>query len=354
MKILIILLITLIAFMNGCTPPTQKLQQSELFLVLPDYCPTPDGFAIAPNGDLILTCPNFANQRFPGSVMRITKDGQISKWFEVPVLPETGFASPMGIEFCPQGTLFMSDNQGWMGTEEGQNQGRLLRLTFDENNNIKDTIVVARGLEHPNGVRVRNGKVYVTQSMLTADMAPNDLMISAVYRFDVDDRDITVTNTRRDPNLLAKFTTQNPEVQYGADGLVFDATGNLYVGNFGDGAIHKLTFDAQGNVLTNTVWAQDPTQMRTIDGICIDSNGNIWVADFSDNAIAVVSPDGKVRRVARNGDTDGKNGELDQPAEPVYWNGMIIISCFDLVTGPDKVNTGHQPPHTLVKLNPYK
>ena len=344
-------LIMLIVLMCACKP---AMQQSELFLVLPDYCPTPDGMAIAPNGDLILACPNFADQRYPGCVMRITEGGQISKWFDVPVLPETGLACPMGIAFGQNGDLFICDNQGWTGSEAGQNKGRLLRLTFDEHKRIKDTIVVACHMEHPNGVRVHRGKVYVTQSMLTADPRPtggNDRqMQSGVYRFDVNDRDIKVTNSRLDPNLLVAFVTQNEEVAYGADGLVFDAAGNLYVGNFGDGAIHKVTFDANGNAVSSDVWAQDLSQMRTTDGICMDSKGNIWVADFSDNAVAVVSPDGKVRRVAQSPDSDGRRGELDQPGEPIEWNGMIIVSCFDLVTGPDKVNTGHQPPHTLVKL----
>ena len=341
----------LIVMMVGCTP---AMQQSELFLVLPDYCPTPDGMTIAPNGDLILACPNYADQSYPACIMRITQDGQISKWFDVPVLPETGLACPMGIAFGENGDLFICDNQGWTGSEAGSGQGRLLRLTFDENNNIKETIVVARCMEHPNGVRVRDGKVYVTQSLLANMIPENDRrMMSGVYRFDINDRDIELNNNQFDPNLLVTFITQNEEVAYGADGLDFDAAGNLYVGNFGDGAIHKVSFNAEGNVASNEVWAQDLSQMRTTDGICFDSKGNLWVADFSDNSVAVVSPEGKVRRVAQSPDSDGSRGELDQPGEPIEWNGMIVVSCFDLVTGPDKVNTGHQPPHTLVKLKPF-
>ena len=61
-----------------CTSPKQKSgentlpQKSELFVSLPDYCPTPDGMAIAPNGDLILACPNFADITQPACLMRIT------------------------------------------------------------------------------------------------------------------------------------------------------------------------------------------------------------------------------------------------------------------------------------------
>jgi len=262
----------------------------------------------------------------------------------------------MGIAFGENGDLFICDNQGWTGSETGQNKGRVLRLTFDESNNIKETIVVAFNMEHPNGVRVHNGKIFVTQSMLTAAPRPieeNDpRMVSGVYCFDINDRDIEVNNNLLDPNLIVTFITHNVDVAYGADGLDFDAEGNLYVGNFGDGAIHKVTFDADGNVASNTVWAQDLSQLRTTDGICFDSKGNLWIADFSDNAVAVVTPDGKVRRVAQSPDSDGSKGELDQPGEPIEWNGMIIVTCFDLVTGPDKVNTSHEAPHTLVKLKP--
>ena len=72
------------------------MQKSELFMILPDDCPTPDGMAIAPNGDLILACPNFADLSKPACLMQITKEGKISKWMDVPVLPETGWAAPMG------------------------------------------------------------------------------------------------------------------------------------------------------------------------------------------------------------------------------------------------------------------
>jgi hypothetical protein len=65
-----------------------------------------------------------------------------------------------------------------------------------------------------------------------------------------------------------------------------------------------------------------------------------------------VTPDGKVTRIAQSPDTDGFNGELDQPGEPILWRGMLILSCFDLVTGPDKVNTRHEMPATMSQLVP--
>ena len=337
---------------NLSSSKTQPLpQKSELFMVLPDYCPTPDGMAIAPNGDLVLACPNFADISKPACLMRITPKGEIHKWLDVPVLPETGWAAPMGIAFNDAGDLFICDNQGWSGAEKAKNKGRILRLKFDEKNNLIETIEVATGMEHPNGIRIRNGKLYVTQSSLSNIKDPSGLLVSGVYCFEMNSKNIEVSNTLKDKNLITTVITKNKEVQYGLDGIVFDKDGNLYVGNFGDGAIHRITMDSSGRVTGNDVWAQDPSQLSTTDGICMDDDGNIWIADFSANAVARVDKNGKIQRIAQSLDCDGSDGGLDQPGEPIVWNGMVIVSCFDVVTGPDKVNTKHDKPYTLSKLS---
>ena len=80
----------------------------------------------------------------------------------------------------------------------------------------------------------------------------------------------------------------------------------------------------------------------------MDEKDNMYVADFSANAIARITPDRKIVRIAQSPDCDGSNGGLDQPGEPIVWNGKLIISCFDIVTGPDKINTKHD---TLAQLD---
>ena len=324
-------------------------QKSELFIELPDYCPTPDGMAVAPNGDLVLACPNFADLSKPACLVRITKDGKVSKWLDVPVLSETGWAAPMGLAFDEDGNLYICDNQGWSGAAKAKNKGRLLCLKFKDDR-LNETVVVASGMEHPNGVRYRNGKLYVTQSSLSSIQDPSGLLVSGVYCFDKNDKNIKVTNTKADKNLITTVITKNKDVQYGLDGIVFDKDGNLYVGNFGDGAVHKIVMDKDGKVVSNDVWAHDPSQLRTTDGMCIDDDGNIWIADFSENAVARVDKEGNIQRIAKSPDCDGSDGGLDQPGEPIVWNGQLIVSCFDIVTGPDKTNTGHDKPFTLAKL----
>lgn len=82
----------------------------------------------------------------------------------------------------------------------------------------------------------------------------------------------------------------------------------------------------------------------------MDDDGNLYIADFSSNAIGKVTPEGKVIRIAQSPDSDGFNGELDQPGEPIIWREKIVVACFDLVTGGNKVNTKHEVPATLSEL----
>ena len=134
------------------------MQTPELFTLLPEeYVATPDGMSIDRDGNLILSCPNFANMDLPSCVLKITRDRKITKWFDVPVNPETGEARSMGIEFGPDGDLYMVDNPGWTGREDLIRTGRILRIHFNEAGEYESFSVVADHMEHPNGLRIRNG-----------------------------------------------------------------------------------------------------------------------------------------------------------------------------------------------------
>jgi sugar lactone lactonase YvrE len=333
----------------------QILMTLTLFVSLPDYCPTPDGMAVDSAGNLVVACPNYADKTKPACIIKIDAQGKVQKWFNVPTIPDTGWASPRGIAFGPDGELFICDNQGWMGTPEGQFKGRLLgcRVEGMGDNAKVTTRVIADGIEHPNGVRYQNGLLYITNSLMTKIGDESGLLVSGAYWFDPKATEtVTVTNTKEDPNLLLSVLTYNKECQYGLDGIAFDSKGVLYLGNFGDGSVLRVELDDTGKrVISCETWAKDLKNLRTVDGICFDENDNLYIADFSENAIAVVKPDSRVYRIAQSPDSDGAKGELDQPGEPIVWNGKLYITCFDCVTGPDKVNTKHQPPYTITTLD---
>jgi len=326
------------------------MKKSRLFTILPDYVATPDGMAIDREGNLILACPNYADQTLPGCILKIDRDKNITKWFDVPVHEDTGLSSPMGIAFGPDGDLYICDNQGWPGRPELIRKGRILRVR-PEGNKIVKTTVVAKNMEHPNGIRIRDGYLYVTQSSLELVQHPSGKPVSCVYRFRLDDENIDVTNTLADPNILTTFVTENPKDQYGVDGIEFDRDGNLLVGNFGDGAVYKVTFTEDLSVKTCEIWAQDKENLKSTDGMIMDDDGNLYIADFCANAIVKVLPDGTVTKLVQNGDTDGLDGGLDQPGEPIIWNGKLIVSCFDCVVNDIVVNTAHQMPATLAEID---
>lgn len=326
------------------------MQTPKLFTLLPEeFVSTPDGMEIDAAGNLILSCPNFADMSMPSCICRITPDGKVTKWFDVPLNERTNEARSMGIAFGPDGDLYIVDNQGWTGKPELIRQGRILRVSFD-GGAVSKVRTVACGMEHPNGIRIKGDYMYVTQSTMEKVQTESGNALSCVYRFHLDDENIEITNTLEDKNIFVSYETYNPNDQYGLDGIVFDKEGNLYVGNFGDGEVFKITFNEDGSIKDNVSFAKDPENLRSTDGMTVDQYGNIYVADFVVNAIAKIDPTGKVTRIAQSPDTDGFNGELDQPGEPCFWNGKIIVSCFDCVTGGDKVNTAHEIPATMSML----
>lgn len=329
------------------------MQQSRLFTLLPEeYVCTPDGMEIDKNGDLIVSCPNYADDNMSGCVIRITKDMKISKWFDVPVHPETKIARNMGIAFDAEYNLYICDNQGWSGRKELEWKGRILKVTFDDDRNVTGWYTVANGMEHPNGIRIYGNYMYVTQSYLTKVKDPSGDLISCIYRFPLDAKDIEITNTLEDKNIFATFHTKNRQCVYGMDGIEIDSKGNLYAGNYGDGEIWLLRLDENGDLASREVYAQNYDEMKSTDGMIMDENtGNLYIADFNANAIVMVDKNRNVRRIAQSPDCDGLHGELDQPGEPCIWQGKIIASCFDLVTDETKVNTAHEMPATMAELD---
>jgi len=166
----------------------KPLKTPELLVKLPEICPTPDGMALDSAGNIVLACPNYADQTHPAVLMKIDPRNRVRLLCTVPIHPETGVACPMGIDFGPRGDLYVADNQGWA---KPNNKGRILRLKMRKGR-LAGSTVMAYGMSHPNGVRVHKGHIYVTQSLLVKQ--GNEPLISGLYRFKLDDRGVKVGN----------------------------------------------------------------------------------------------------------------------------------------------------------------
>lgn len=349
----VVLTVICCLFVTGCTNDAEKsavkrlggLKKARLLVELPDYCNTPDGMALMPDGGFVLSVPNF-NDPTPGAfIMKISADNKVSKFFIPPPHPKTEKAGPMGICLAPSGDLYYADNQF---SPETPQTSRVMRIVIRDGLPQKAVTVVS-GLNVANAVAIKGEYLYVSDTVMVPDSKP---LISGIFRFKIGEEGVEMkTPLEDDPHLIAKIKTYHKTIGYGADGLCFDTKGNLYCGNFADGTIHKITFDKRDNVTSNKIFAKD-AKMKCADGLFYDRKTNrIIVADMVQNAIHFVHPDGSVETIAMNGDTDGADGGIDQPCEAILRGDEVIISNMDWPF-EGVINTAWDKPYTLsvVKL----
>ena len=288
----------------------EPLAKAELLVDLPtDTCNTPDGMCLLPDGNVILSVPNF-NEPQPPLLMKITPENKAEVFYKLPPNPDTGKPfGPLGVCVAPSGDLYLADAQL---AEEDAGKSRVMRIAIKDGKPT-EIVTVASGFTVSNAVIVRDGYLYVSETKIDATVKP---AISGVLRFKLGEEGVQLkTPLTEDPHLIATIECHDEELPLGADGLCFDKEGNLYIGNFADGTVHKLTFDDEGKVASNEIFAKADS-MKSADGLFFDPvRDKIYVADSRANAVQVVSLDGSVETLAQNGDTDGSDGGMDQPCE---------------------------------------
>ena len=133
-----------------------------------------------------------------------------------------------------------------------------------------------------------------------------------------------------------------------ANGIAFSKDGSaVYVADTARGAIWKVSLDADGNVedqlgcdpayadktlCFDSLDVQNP-QLEGADGLVLDQSGNLWVAANERNAIVVVEPNGRVVQFFRNpvdGTTGLRNaGPLETPTSPMFLGHSFCITQSD-------------------------
>jgi len=322
---------------------TQAQSKAELLVTLPDYCNTPDGMTLDHNNNIILSCPNFNDTSKPGILVKIDTNNTPSILYNLPPHPETKKVGPMGLAFGPSGALYLADNQYF---NDKNRKSRLLRIDFREGVPEK-TVVVASGLNLANAVSIRNGYVYVSETVLDEGSKP---LVSGVYRFNFSEEGVQIKPGLTDSHLVTTLKTYNKDLRFGADGMCFNKRGNLFVANFADGTINKVGFNSSGRVISNRLFAKDE-RMKSSDGLFCGVGDTVYVADSLVNAVFAFSPSGKLTVAAQNGDTDGADGGLDQPCEVLIRGEEMIVSNFDFPFS-GCVNTAFDRPYTLSRIRP--
>jgi len=353
-RVIIWISVVLAVFASGCKQQSAHSPYNprpSLFLSLPDKCNTPDGMTLhSSSGNIILACPNFNEPDWPGILMKIDPSNNVSQYFTMPIHPETKKACPMGMDFGPDDNLYVADNQYFY---DKNYKSRLIRVVIENGKPVRAEVAVD-GFKLSNAVIWKDDSVYVSDTFFDLSDKPGASGIYRIKLSEMQEGTVYLKPGAQDPHLIATFTTipnQRNDVA-GADGLTFDSKGNLYTGNFGDGAFSKITFDEKGNVLSNKILVRDP-RLTCVDGIFCDlETDQIYVTDSEKNAIHIITPRGDFKTLWMNDDTDGSDGLLDQPCEPLIRGNELIIVNFDMLF-PGLKNSAYDKHHTLsvIKLN---
>jgi sugar lactone lactonase YvrE len=326
--------------------PKQQKRQSELCAVVPPYGNTPDGMCLLPDGNIIVSVPNVNDQTQPGFLMKLTKENKLELFYPCPVHPDTNKAFPFGICVAPSGDLYYADLQWFADPAKPNYKSRVMRIPMKDGKPGK-AVTFASGMVVANAVVVRDGYLYVSDTMMVPESKP---LISGVYRIRLDEEGVVLQRPlEKETHLIATMKTLHEKIPFGADGMTFDSKGNLYIGNFADGTLHQVKFDAQGKPGPCTIFAQAPF-MKSCDGIFCDlKTDRIYVADSQANAVQVVEPTGQVWTLAQDPDNEGTDGRLDQPCEVLIRGNELIVSNFDFpVEGG--VNNKFEVPNTICKI----
>jgi sugar lactone lactonase YvrE len=340
-----------------------------LIVTLPDHANTPDGCALSPLGEIILSVPNFNNGTLvkqgvikkpsPAFMGVIDKNNRFSTWYQFKsedLHPDTKNIGPMDCAFGPDGNLYLADNQLFF---DKAHQSRLLRINMKNGKPVGCDVVV-EGFICSNGMVWHGDQLYVSETVLintpeTASGQPKQKpkLISGVYRFT--QAELTsgrvklrpYTAQAADPHLVAQYLSSNT-TGFGADGVACDASGNLYCGIFEDGVIYKTTFDKNGKPSDPVVFAKDK-KMLCCDGMVWRKKDNkFYVADMLVNGVQVIDMNGKVTTLHKNGDTDGADGSLDQPCEVLVRGDELIVINMDMPWESDTLtNKKIDKPYTV-------
>ncbi|MBL7115749.1 MAG: SMP-30/gluconolactonase/LRE family protein [Kiritimatiellae bacterium] len=309
-------------------PKAPTLSKPKVFLDLPEEVNGPDGMTLGPDGTLYVAAPNFVDTNYPGLIIAVDKDNKWEVFCKAPIHPETGRGCPMGMDFGPDGNLYYADNQYF---SDKNYKSRLMRVVI-EDGKAKNIEVAVDGFKLSNAVIWKGNDLFVSDTFFDVEDTPG---LSGIFRFTLDELNkgtVKLQPSHKDPHIIATFiTVPNRGDVAGADGMTIDSKGNLYTGNFGDGVMSKITFNEDGSVKSQEIISKEIT---CCDGIFCDlTTDDIYITDSRYNAIHVMRPDGTMfKDVWKNGASDGSDGLLDQPCEPIIRGDELIVVNFDFAS----------------------
>ncbi len=278
---------------------------------LSTICPQPEGIAIDPQGNLYAASFAFAKT---ANICVISQQQKLVKTIPVSAGP-AGVASLLGELFVPGEGLYVVDFG--TGSRSAPN-GRLLRV---DPSSGKVTPIVTGFFSAPNAIaRDRHGNLFVSDSFQ-----------GRIYR-------VAPGASRPTVWIDSPLLRTDGQPPFGANGLAFDEEQELlYVANTGDSRVLRIEVEDDGSAGEIEIFADgraidaDEGTMGALhgaDGIMFDVKGNLYVCANQENEIQVLSPGGDlIARYRGTGD-----GALDFPASLVFRGTDLFITNLSLGT----------------------
>ena len=248
-----------------------------------------------------------------GNICVVNGSGQTTR-----VIPVAAGHALLG-ELFVDGQIYVADNNGDFSG------GRVDRVNVATG----AVTVVASGFANTNAFeRDGNGTLYVSDSFR-----------GAVYT-------VNPTSGATAQWIQSELLRSHGFPGFGANGLAFDATrSNLYVANTGDDRIFRVAVNSDGSAGALSIFADGATinaahhttgALDGADGIVFDTSGRLWVCANQANEIQVLSPAGTnlVMRFSGTGDD-----AMNFPASPVFvGHAMFVANLYFGTPGAGKLS----------------
>ena len=132
-------------------------------------------------------------------------------------------------------------------------------------------------------------------------------------------------------------------------GVAVDASGNIYVADYGNHRIRKITpngvYTLAGSVVVgNTDGQGGSASFNCPIGVAVDATGNVFVADYGNHRIRKITPNGNVTTVAGSGNA----GYADGQGTSASFSSPTGVA----VDGSGNVYVGDQGNHRIRKITP--
>lgn len=256
--------------------------------------------------------------------------------------PAARFTNPSGVAADTSGNVYVADFANHTIRKIAVSTAAVTTLagTAGSSGNADGTGSAAR-FNQPYGVAADgSGNVYVT-----------DFSNSTIRKI-VASSGVVTTYAGTPPNSGSTDGSGTVARFNGPRGATVDGSGNVYVADFTNHTIRKITAAGAVSTLAGVAGASgsadgtgSAARFYNPQGVVVDGSGNVFVADQNNHTIRKITPAGEVSTVAG---TAGSNGSTDATGTAAWFNGPREIA----IDGSGNLYVADTFNHTIRKITP--